>query len=208
MSGSKKKKVPAKKPVKPRAAPKRYSFIAPPVPKAAPVKATGGTGDATGNRISRPPAKSYDFIDVSPPTLGKLVGRESDQWTVPPREICDQCGAHAEQVARQVDGQWTVILSSGPHSPECVYRLWPGRVIVENVTSPLAAYLRPSMATEMRSGVSTCGVCRAHGIYTGHTDASGAFVFDHESPGAIENDRTKHLWWCTWWHAHPGVTPF
>lgn len=91
-----------------------------------------------------------------------------------------------------------MVLESDPHAGECFYADWPRRVVVEPGTVRVhdgdqgapAWLLRPTLARELQLPVTRCAVCR--GSVTGD----------------LEYDRHTHQGWCTFWDAHPDLTPF
>lgn len=126
--------------------------------------------------------KGYEYDDAT---------RAAGLFALPPREICDECGTQA----RELDGpgEKVTVLTPDGHASECSYATWPRRVIADVVKQPDGTWphlLRPALAKEMKLPVTRCSVCRC------------PVLFD------VEYDRHQHAWWCSWWPAHPGLTPF
>lgn len=124
-------------------------------------------------------------------------GTPGSGFPLPPREVCDECGAQGEEIVGQLAGDPTqpvvTIVTTNGHAPDCFYALWPRRVralVQLGGDGAAPRCLRPSLARELKLSPMRCSVCRC------------PVLFD------LEYDRKQHAWWCSWWPAHPGVTPF
>lgn len=102
-------------------------------------------------------------------------------FPVPPRVVCDQCGATPGKA----------------HAPDCTFTDWP--LLIEG------GEYRPTMAWALGAPAGSCLTCGAMGL-AGWSDVSG--LMHQETPAMVAQDRRLHKWWCSWWAAHPGVTPF
>lgn len=97
------------------------------------------------------------FFTVPPVQRWEAECELHQRYGLPPREVCEDCGARAH-VEPQEAGTWIV---SELHAPDCYYQFWPTRVFVDGWHEGDPWPLRPTVARGLSLPVTRCGVCRA-----------------------------------------------